>query len=129
MMMRAQQRWILPKNLPELLIDDDEGGMWEDDRWSPILLTIMKGTSYEGREIPLAWQFEFEPHDEACVAANKKIKSLGVDPDGYGWADVLKGVFADQHPEIVDELHFGDTESDACVVWVEAANTCRLISQ
>ena len=38
--MSAQPQWDIPKNLPQLL-DDDEGGIWQDDRWTPILLTAM----------------------------------------------------------------------------------------
>jgi hypothetical protein len=118
--------WIIPQNLQELL-DSDEGGIWEDDRWAPILLTVMKGTSYGGREIPLAWQIEFQPYDDVFKAANRKIQNLGVEPDGYGWSNVLQSVIAKHHPEIVDGLHFGDTETDTCVVWVESEEVCRLL--
>lgn len=37
-------KWKMPNNLNELLAQDDEG-IWEDDRWEPIRLTVMKGTS------------------------------------------------------------------------------------
>jgi len=120
--------WMIPQNLQELL-DSDEGGMWEDDRWAPILLTAMKGTSYGGRDIPLAWQIEFQPDDDVFEAANSKIQKLGVEPDGYGWSNVLQSVIAEHHPEIVDGLHFGDTETDTCVVWVESEEVCRLLIQ
>jgi hypothetical protein len=120
--------WIIPQNLQELL-DSDEGGIWEDDRWSPILLTAMKDTLYGGREIPLAWQIEFQPHDDVFEAANSKIQNLGVEPDGYGWSNVLQSVIAEHHPEIVDDLHFGDTETGTCVVWVESEDVCRLLIQ
>lgn len=48
--------WKIPKNLQELINADspDGDGMWEDDRWDPIQLTVIAGTSYEGREIPLS---------------------------------------------------------------------------
>ncbi len=126
--MPATPKWDVPKNLDELL-DADDGGMWEDDRWAPILLTVMKGTSYDGRDIPLSWQIEFQPDDEAFEAANEKIEALGADPDGYGWANVLATVVGEHHPEIADQLHFGDTESETCVVWVESEETCRLLIQ
>jgi hypothetical protein len=124
--MSAMPAWDIPDNLQELL-DSDEGGMWEDHRWAPILLTAMKGTSYGGRDIPLAWQIEFQPDDEACEAANRKIQDLGVEADGYGWADVLNSVITEHHPEIAGELHFGDTDTDTCVVWVESEDTCKLL--
>jgi hypothetical protein len=101
--------------------------MWSDDQWAPILLTVMKDTSYGGRDIPLAWQIEFQPHGKKFEAANQIIEKLGVDPDGYGWANALNSVIAENHPEITDELHFGDTETATCVVWVESEDTCRLL--
>jgi hypothetical protein len=120
--------WDIPKDL-QARLDSDEGGMWDDDRWAPILLTVMKGTSYRGCDVPLAWQIEFEPPDEVFRAANKKIQKLGIDPDGHGWANVLNTVVAEHHPEIVDELHFGDTEVATCVLWIESEDTCRLLVQ
>ena len=55
--------WTIPGNLQEL-VDSDEGSIWEDTRWEPVLLTVMGGTSYGGRAIRLAWQIEFQPDDE-----------------------------------------------------------------
>ena len=40
---------------------EDGDGSWEDERWSPFQLTVMSGTEYKGREIPIAWQIEFDP--------------------------------------------------------------------
>jgi hypothetical protein len=119
--------WQIPTNLRHS-IDAYEDGTWEDNRWSPVLLTVMSGTSYAGRDIPLAWQIEFEPSGDAFDAANRKIADLGVDPDGYGWSEVLKSVISRHHPEIVEELHF-DSEASTCVVWVESEDTCRLLMQ
>jgi hypothetical protein len=118
--------WSVPDDLEELLAADPDG-IWEDRRWEPILLTVMRGTTYDGRDIPLAWQVEFQPVGEVFEAANEKITSLRVEPDGYGWSDVIRSVVAQHHPEIAEEMHFGDTESDACVVWVEAESTCKIL--
>ena len=120
--------WTIPDNLQEL-VDADEGGIWEDPRWEPILLSVMGGTSYCGRDIPLAWQIEFQPHGELFDAPNAKIVTLGLEPDGYGWATLIQNVFAKYHPAVADELQFGDTESAACVVWVESESSCRLLMQ
>src|SRR6266446_3704971 len=122
-------KWKIPKNLQELIDADspDGDGMWEDDSWDPILLTVMAGTSYGGRDIPLSWQIEFQPDDERFEAANKEIEALGLEPDGYGWAKLIEAVFAKDHPKLADELHFGDTETDACVVWVESESTCKIL--
>ena len=120
--------WNIPSDL-ESRLDADEDGMWDDDRWAPIHLTVMKGTSYDGRDIPLAWQIAFEPFGEDFANANAKIKELGVEPDGYGWGNVLNSVITEYHPEIVDELQFGDCEIATCVVWVESEKTCKTLIQ
>ena len=116
--------WRIPANIQEL-VATDEDGIWEDTRWDPLLLTVMAGTSYDGRDIPLAWQIEFDPGDERLNAANEEIAGLGIEPDGYGWSRVIQSVVARQHPEIVQDLHFGDTELSTCVIWVESESNCR----
>jgi len=120
--------WTIPNNLQEL-IDSDEGGMWEDTRWDPVLLTVMGGTSYGGRDIPLAWQIEFQPDGDQFTTTNAKIVALGLKPDGYGWATLIRSVFTKYHPEAAEELQFGDTEVATCLVWVESEATCRLLMQ
>ncbi len=87
----------------------------------------MGGTSYKGRDIPLSWQIEFAPSDAAFGSANQKIEALGAEPDGYGWANLINSVVAKYHPELADELQFGDTEEDTCVVWVESEVSCKLL--
>jgi hypothetical protein len=121
--------WNIPKNLQELIDADspDGDGMWEDGSWDPILLTVMAGTSYGGRDIPLSWQIEFQPGDERLETANKRLEDLELEPDGYGWAKLIEDVFAKEHPELADELHFGDTEAATCVVWVESESTCKTL--
>ena len=126
--MKSAPDWNIPDNLGELL-DRDEGGMWEDSRWAPLLLTVMKGTSYAGRDIPLAWQIEFEPVGRPFESANDKIRALGLDPDGYGWASLIKSVAEKYHPEMAKELRFDDTEEATCVVWVESESSCRKLLQ
>jgi hypothetical protein len=58
-------KWNIPENLQALIDADgsDGDGLWEDDSWDPIQLTVMAGTSYGGRDIPLSWQIEFQPAD------------------------------------------------------------------
>lgn len=119
-------KWQIPENLEEIIAEEES---WESEEWLPILLTVMGGTTYKGREIPLAWQIEFEPNSEEFEAPNKKILELGVEPDGYGWANVIQSVVNKHHPEIVSELQFGDTEESTCVVWVESENACKILIQ
>ena len=126
--MKTAPIWEIPANL-DTLLDADKGGMWEDDRWAPITLTVMKGTSYARRDIPLAWQIEFEPFSPTFEVGNKKITALGLDADGYGWASLINSVIKKYHPEIADELQFGDTDESACVVWVESEASCIQLMQ
>jgi hypothetical protein len=108
--MPTQPDWNIPADLQQRL-DADDDGIWEHNRWEPILLTVMKGTSYEGRDIPLAWQIEFEPSD---------------DRDGDDWSEIIRDEFLTQHPQRVNELHL-DAESSTCVIWVESEEACRCL--
>jgi hypothetical protein len=51
-------KWRLPKDLNKILQEED---CWDDERFDPILLTVMSGTSYRGRKIALVWSIEFDP--------------------------------------------------------------------
>jgi hypothetical protein len=114
-------KWKIPKNIEKRV--EYEGGMWEDERFDPILLTVISDTSYQGREIPLAWQIEFDPSDR-LAAANEEIQALGIEPDGDGWSEVIQKRFAKRHPKLAKELH-SDSESSTCVIWVESEGACR----
>ena len=105
-MKKKPPKWKIPKNLQKL-VEADADNMWEDDRWYPILLTVMGGTSYRGRDIPLAWQIEFEPDDKDFEDANEKIAAAGIDVQ-KAHRDRLaddpqrmkaRGVFSGQRPD------------------------------
>ena len=118
-------KWKLPKDITKALADGD--GAWEDDRWSPILLTAMSGTELNGREIPLAWQIEFDPSEDELEAANSKLEEMGIEPDGYGWGEHICKAIAKANPELAKRLHTSDCESDTCVIWVESDEDCRVL--
>ena len=119
-------KWEIPRDLASLVAADADA-TWEDDRWDPIQLSVIGGTTYGGREIALAWQVEFDPEDKRLGPANVELQKAGLEPDGYGWAKLIEAVFARDHPASVAELRFGDTEASACVVWVESEPTCRTL--
>lgn len=100
--------WEIPSDLAALL-EADEDLTWESDRWAPIQLSVIGGTSYDGRDIDQAWQIEYEPEDG----------------DGYEMLErILTAV--DQHaPDIRPALHSEDTEEAAVVIWTESEETCR----
>jgi len=121
--------WSIPSNLEEL-IDSDDGGIWDDaETFAPMTLSVMKGTVYYGREIPLAWQIEFEPESDECEITNERIAGMGLDADGYGWATLIDSVVRKYHPEIAEELNFGDADTASLVVWVESEATCRKVAE
>src|SRR5262245_29131139 len=116
--MPSMPSWKTPKNIAKALEDDD--GFWEDDRWSPIMLTAMSGTEYEGREIPVMWQIEFEPAE----AGNAKLEGTGLEPDGYGWGEYIQNAIRQTNPDLANRLHT-DCELATCVIWVESEQDCR----
>jgi len=118
-------RWRSPKNIAKELEAGD--GVWEDQRWSPVLLTAITGTEYEGREIPVAWQIEFDPSDEALGTANTKLSANGVTPDGYGWGEFIQKTIRKANPALAKRLHNSDCELATCVIWVESEDDCRTV--
>jgi hypothetical protein len=118
-------KWTMPKNIEELVEQND--GMWDDERWKPILLTVMSDTSSRSRTIPLCWQLEFDPYVKPFKAAGKRmIKARGVEPDGDSWTNLIEREFAKRHPELTGELN-SDSEMSTCVLHVESESTCKLL--
>ena len=119
---RKLPQWKIPKDIAKRV--EDEGGTWESERFDPILLTVSSETSYEGRDIPLAWQIEFDPFDERLAAANEKLEPSDTEPDGDGWAEAVEAKFAKHYPKLAGQLH-SDSESSTCVLWVESESACK----
>ena len=122
----ALPQWRIPKNIQKRV--EDEGGMWEDERFDPVLLTVLSDTSYQGRDIPLGWQLEFDPSDDRLESANEKFEAAGIEQDGDGWSSVIEKEFAKRYPKLAGEFH-SDSESSTCVVWVESESTCRKLME
>jgi hypothetical protein len=116
--------WKPPKNIAKALEDGD--GSWEDERWSPILLTAMSGTEFNGREIPVVWQIEFDPSEDEFEAANAELEEMEIEPDGYGWGEYIQNAIAKSSPALAKRLHL-DCETATCVIWVESAEDCRAL--
>lgn len=123
--MSEMPSWKPPKNMAKALEDGD--GSWEDERWSPITLTAMSGTEYEGREIPIAWQIEFDPSQDEFEAGNAKLEEMDIEPDGYGWGEYIQKTIQKANPALAKRLHTTDCESDTCVIWVESEEDCRAL--
>ena len=125
--MRKMPLWKTPNNIVKALEEGE--GFWEDERWSPIMLTAMSGTEYEGPEIPIAWQIEFDPSDEEFEAANARLEEEKIDPDGYGWGEYIQTMIQKSNPSLAKRLHTTDCEMDTCVIWVESESDCRALLQ
>ena len=123
--MPKMPRWRPPKNIAKALADGD--GFWEDERWSPILVMAMSGIEYEGREVPVAWQIEFDPSENECEAANARLDERGVEPDGYGWGEYIQNTIRQGNPALAERLHITDCETATCVIWVESEEDCRAL--
>jgi hypothetical protein len=123
--MHKMPSWKPPKNIAKALQDGD--GLWEDERWSPILLTAMSGTELDGREIPVAWQIEFDPSGDEFRAANSRLENMKIEPDGYGWVECIQQAIGKTNAALAMRLHTTDCETDTCVIWVESADDCRLL--
>ncbi len=123
--MPKMPEWKPPKNVAKALADGD--GSWEDQRWSPVLVTAMSGTKYEGRAIPVAWQIEFDPSEDEFEAANAGLEKSGVGPDGYGWGEFIQKAIQKRNPALAKRLHMTDCETDTCVIWVESEDDCRAL--
>jgi hypothetical protein len=117
--------WKPPRNIAKALEEGD--GFWEDERWSPIKLTAMSGTEYDGREIPVARQVEFDPSEDEFEAANARLEGMDLEADGYGWGEYIQKAIRKRNPALAKRLHITDCETDTCVIWVESEKECRAL--
>ncbi len=116
-------QWMPPKDITKAIADG--AGSWEDDRWSPILVTAASGTVYQGREIPVAWQIEFDPSEDEFESANSRLEEREIEPDGYGWGAYIQNSIRKANPALAKRLHLTDCETATCVIWVESDVDCR----
>jgi Immunity protein 51 len=107
--------WSTPDNLTQLLKADGEV---EIDGWSPLIITAMTGTAYQGRPIETAWQISLD----AGEAPN------GQDLDGYGWEKLISDTLKAKNPRLEEKCHW-DPEMSTFVVWVEAEADCRALAE
>jgi hypothetical protein len=87
----------------------------------------MSGTEFKGREIPIAWQIEFDPSEDEFEAADAKLEESEIEPDGYGWGEYIQKTIRKVNPALAKRLHLMDCETDTCVIWVESDEDCREI--
>jgi hypothetical protein len=122
--MKTMPQWNVPGNLQEI-IAEDEDNTWENEQWEPIHLRVVGGTIYKGREIPLAWEIELSLDDDFFDDVNPQLEAIGIEADGYGWLELIEHQLSKDAPSLAEKIHTGDTESSACVIWVESEEDCR----
>ena len=115
-------KWKVPRDLKRRLAKAD--GSWEDERYDPLFLRVSPDTSYDGPEIPIRWQIEFDPFDERLEAAGERLERRGIEPDSDAWSSVIQKAFRKRFPKLARELH-DDSESSTCVLWVESESACK----
>jgi hypothetical protein len=114
--------WRIPVDLRAILDAEEQ---WEDPRWDPLTLTVIAGTAYRGRPIPMSWEVTFSPADDFFDELNAVLEAAGIDADGYGWLHVIESYLAQSTPDLLKVLYSDDTEQATCVIWVETEADCR----
>jgi hypothetical protein len=120
-------QWPVPKNVADLVAADPDH-VWETDVFAPILLSVIGGTVYSDRPVPLAWQIQFEADDVAGASGEDLIAAAELEPDGDGWCALIVDRAIRQFPEMADQLRT-DSEQSTCVLWVESEELCRKLIQ
>lgn len=107
--------WSSPENLTQMLKADGEV---EIDGWSPLVITALTGTAYQGQAIDTAWEISLD----AGEAPN------GEDLDGYGWEEELGKAVEAAKPDLAKRCHW-ESEMSTFVVWVETEQDCRALAE
>ena len=107
-MSNSLPEWQIPPDLRSQ-IDANNDSAWDCDDWFPIILTVSSDTQYGGQDIDLAWQIEYET--TGCT--------------GYEFCDHVVAAVKSSAADLLPLLNCGDTESTACVIWVETEDACR----
>lgn len=67
------------------------------------------------------------PHEENVLGVLAvEVSSTRRSPRTAG---TLPHSITKDHPELAEELHFGDTEIATCAVWVESESTCKALME
>ena len=117
--------WAFPSDLATLV--DEADGFLEDESWHPIDLTVIGGTTYKGRNIPLSWQVSFSPGESDFAAAN--LRHFGrPEVDGDDWADLVANRIRQHHPQAAEDIN-DDSESATFVMWAETEAAGRVLME
>jgi hypothetical protein len=115
--------WSPPPDLAERLAED---GIWEDESWEPLTLSVLADTVHQGRPIARSWQIAFAAFDPRIEHWTTILDAAGIEPDGDGWSEVVHRRVGAVQPDLLTRLH-DDSEGAACVIWVEAEADARLL--
>jgi hypothetical protein len=109
--MKKIDQLVFPKNLDKLL---DEDGIWSDDTFDPITVTVMEGEA-DGEDV-VCYQLEF-----AATGSFEQIETVMTASDmegsGYDWEDLIREYIHSIDPIFENKLQ-SDSEGETCVLWV-----------
>jgi len=80
----------VPKNLGKVL--DEGDGMGKTIVWSPILLTAMSDTEFNGRAIPIAGQIDVRSFRRCVRRGSARLEKAGRSPTDTAGAITFKKV-------------------------------------
>jgi hypothetical protein len=103
----------LPQNLSHILREE---GVWEDESFAPILITVEE-TVYKGKDI-LGYQMEF-PSWENLGQISDLFESKKIILNGYEWHSLILEFVKSKNRKLVNKIH-DDSESETCVLWTKS---------
>jgi hypothetical protein len=75
----------------------------EEARFHPLVITAEDETS---------WRISFDASDPFFKALDAILDEAEIDPDGYGWEEVILGYLNEHAPELADVVDSGETDEE-----------------
>lgn len=109
MIIKSIHKFVIPENLKAILTEQE---YWEDDSFTPLMITIEK-IQYRGEHM-ISYQADFGVLDE--------YENIG----GYEWEELIRKYIQKEEPKLLKFVK-GDSESSTCVIWTNDASKFKQI--
>ncbi|HYV90220.1 MAG TPA: Imm51 family immunity protein [Chitinophagales bacterium] len=116
--MKGLEHLKIPNNLTQVL---EEEGMWEDETFAPVHITVME-SEFKGKNV-IGFQLEFSPH-ENFNEINEVMEENGIEVDGYNWEGLIRK-FLKKKDKKFEAKVIGDSEGETCVLWTQTEEDFR----
>ena len=103
----------IPGNINQIL---EEEGIWEDESFDPIIVTVME-SEYKGKDV-IGFQMEF-PAWEKLGDINQLLEEQHIELDGDEWENLIRKYVKTKNSKLEKTMH-GDSEGETCVLWTES---------